>query len=487
MMKVVVGTMSHESNSFNPSLTQLEDFNPLYGPEIASAPERLENSGLKGIINVLEARDVDIVPLVFARACPGGLVAADAYESMKEVFLNGLKKAGKVDGVCLDLHGSMTVSTLQDAEGDLLASVRAVVGPDVPIVCVLDMHAMVTPQMIASADALVGYRTAPHVDVVETGERAATLLCESLEKGFSMCMAGVPLPILISGEQSESDKEPMASLIAQLRATDCIPGILSSSLLLGFPWVDVSFNMGCTLVVTRDDAELARREAIHLASEFMKRLEQFTFTTEAYPFDRALEIAMNAQNGPVFIADCGDMPGAGGSQDVPYSLERMLAYDARSVLLAAIADSALYATCASAGVGSRVHLCFGSECTVPGVRPLNVKGTVMREAVSRGASVAVIRVRGIDVVITDQRMAMTDPGFLENLGLDPGKYRLVVLKGGYFDPKYQAIASRGILGLTPGYTNQILRDLEYRRVQRPIYPLDHVDEFVRLILLRAER
>lgn len=471
-MRIVIGSLSHESNSFNPTQMRLEDFSPIYGPDVLTKIKEGGRYPLQGISRVVASYGAEVIPTIFARATPGGLVSKYAYQTMKQGFLRELRQAGKVDGICLHLHGSMTVDGIGDAEGDLLLAIREIVGPEIPIVTSLDMHATITHTMLREADAFVGYRTAPHVDTMETGERAATLLMESLTQGYELQMSAVGLPILISGEQSESAKPPMVSLIKRLEEIDQIPNILSSSLFLGFPWIDVSYSRGAALVVSKEDPELAKVEAKKLAEEFWSRLGEFKFTTEAYPFEEALAVALKIKEGPVCIADCGDNPGAGGSQNIVYPLSYMLEQKVDNALFGAIADSEAFAKCAGQELDTTIDLTFGKMNISPNAPSLSVQAKIHRIGKLGLTPAVAIRVEGIDVIISQSRVMMLDPKDLEELGLDPRTYQLMVLKSGYLDPKYEAIASAGFLALTPGYTNQIFKDLDYKHVTRPIYPLD---------------
>jgi len=176
-MKVLVGSIAHESNTFTPLPTAWADFDALYGPEILDRPVR---DALAGIVGTLQVHDIAIVPSLAARALPGGLVERGAYEQLKSTLLDS---AHDVDGVCLFLHGAMRAEGNDYCESDLLAALRRALGPDVPITVAMDMHANLVAPMIEVADALVTYHTAPHVDRFETGERAAEILLRILKEG----------------------------------------------------------------------------------------------------------------------------------------------------------------------------------------------------------------------------------------------------------------------------------------------------------------
>lgn len=474
-MRILVGSFSHESNTFNPNPTTLESFDAAYGQHLELLITQGGRSAFHGVASVLQKHGVDLVYSAAARATPGGPVARKAYDAIKERILEAA--AGPLDGVCLHLHGSMTVEDLDDAEGDLLQAVRETVGPDIPIVCSLDMHAMVSAAMLRHAEAFVGYRTAPHMDAYETGRRAAELLLRSLQERFALTTAAVALPLLVSGEQSETSKPPMQQLIPLLIQTDRQPDILASSYFLGFPWADVPMSAASALVVTRDDQALAETTAKGLAQVFWQHLEQFQFTTPAYPFPEALRQAQAMDSGPVCIADCGDNPGAGGSQNIVAPLEHLLAEGVPDVLFGAVADPQAWAFCEQAGCGSSVQLEVGRATIAPESSGLQLDGTVTQLGKLGSTPAAVLRVQETDVVISQRRTMMLDPQDLVHLGLDPASYRILVLKSGYLDPKYEAIATGSLLALTPGYTNQMFTELHYERLPRPMYPLDQGFEY----------
>ena len=181
-----------------------------------------------------------------------------------------VKKAGKVDGICLGLHGSMYVDGEDDPEGDILEALREIVGSEIPIVAALDMHATVTEKMVKAANAFVGYHTAPHVDVYDTGCRAASVLLKVLKDDITLKMEWVRIPMLLAGEQSETDVSPMRELMVSLKEVENEDGIFSASYLLGFPWADSPHNGVSIVVVGRSEkADIISKAAKDLAHWFL--------------------------------------------------------------------------------------------------------------------------------------------------------------------------------------------------------------------------
>lgn len=474
-MKIIIGLIQHESNSFNPTPTCLDEFNLILGGNILKNSDSYHNSSLEGIINVLQKHKVELIPTVVARPrSEGGLVAREAYLKIKNSLIEELgKSGGDFSAVCFAFHGSMTVEDIGDAEGDLLEEIRNFVGEEIPVVCCLDMHAMLTKKMMVNADAFVGYRTAPHIDTLETGEKTAEILYDSLLNNYKLSTAAVGLPILISGEKSESAKPPMNELYSEIEKTDQIDGVLSSSYFLGFPWADVEFNCGSALVVTRDNNDLAEKEALKLAEKFINRLPDFKFTTETHSFADAIEIACSEKQSPIFIIDSGDNPGAGASQDITCTLEYLLSLGLEEkILYAVITDKDAYQDCVEVGENKEIKVKIGRKDDNIGSKPIEIEGVIKTTASYKNLNAAVITVQGIDVIITSKAIVLTEPEFFRTLELDFKDYKIAVLKSGYLDPKLEPYTKRVILGLSSGYTNQVLKDLNYSKIKRPIYPFD---------------
>jgi microcystin degradation protein MlrC len=479
-MRVLIGAIGHESNTFTPFLTTLDDFHVFYASEIFDRP--WHRSSLEGIITTLQAQGVELVPTVAAGAMPGGVVERTVYERFKGAVL---EKAQDVEGVCLYLHGAMRAEGLDYCENDLLRDLRAKLGPQVPITIALDMHANIVAEMVEHVDAMVAYHTAPHTDAFETGVRAAEMLLHILGGGQTQ-MGFAKIPFLLPGEMAQTALDPMASMMKLVEELEQHPDVLSASLANGHCWADVPDVGVAAVVVTTGDAELAQAEANRLAATFWERRAEFGVSAEAYPVSEAIEQAMSAPESTVFLSDSGDNPGAGGTTDVPIVLEELLARGATNVLFASIWDTTAVEDCATAGVGQKVTLSIGGKLDTRHGTPLEVTGYVrlladgysyqggIRKPPMRtqAGPIAVLNVEGVDVILSSNRLSFVDPLQLRSLGLEPLDYRIVVLKRGYLTAPFQAISERSILALSPGATNCDVTQMEFRRVNRPIYPLD---------------
>lgn len=469
--RVAVGALKHESNTFTSRRTDYATFDPVEGAAVWDS-EWDEGSATAGFRDRLTAaRDVSLVETLFAHALPDGVVEGDAYERLRGGIVEPIREsAPDLDAVYLDLHGSMYAEGEDDPEGDLLTAVREAVGPETPVVASLDMHATVTERMVAAADGFAAYRTAPHTDVYETGERAAGVL-EQLLAGAETTVAWERLPVLLAGERSETDAEPMRSLIAALESADDRAGVLDASYLLGFPWAD-SPHSGCYAVVTATDERAAGDAARDLGERFWERRTDFEFTAEAERLGPALDALGDEDRSPVFLSDSGDNPTAGARQDLTIVAEALLERGVDDALVGAVADPGAQAACAEAGEGATLDLELGRTGVADDAPPLRREATVERTGTACGVAAVAVDLSGLTVLVTAERVGAFDPALFTDLGYDPARYRVVVVKLGYLSPALYDIAERHVLLLTPGDTNELLAELDYEAVPRPILPLD---------------
>lgn len=472
MMRVAIGAMKHESNTFTTLTTPLEEFDPVTGEAVYDSVWTDRDTATRGIVHTLAEAGHEVVPTRFGSTLPSGVVEADAYEYLKGGIVEGVREADDLDAVCLDLHGSMYAETEDDPEGALVQELRDVVGDETPIVTSLDMHATVTQRLVDGLDGVAAYRTAPHVDVYDSGVRAATVLNEILD-GAETTVERVYIPMLLCGEQSETDAPPMEGLIQSLREADEDEDVLQSSFLLGFPWAD-SPHGGCYAVVTgRERASGTVREtAEELAREFWARHEEFDFTTEAYPLDKAIDEALETPDSPVVVSDSGDNPTAGATEDLTVVDRRLRERGVDDALVAVVNDPDAHADCVAAGEGGEVRLELGRTEHAEGADPLLLDATVVTVGEPQGVPAAVVESEGVRTVVTAERTSVYDPEFLRELDEDPEEYEVVFVKSGYQSPDYQDVSARSMLALTPGDTNCVLENLPYESVPRPVYPVD---------------
>ncbi len=478
--RVLVGGMHHESDTFNPIITGVDDIWVLRGQELL---ESKNSSSVCGAIATLQNADYEVFPALIARAVPNGEWDKDYYLSLKAEFLQAIKDALPLDALCLSLHGSMRVRGIGEAEGDLLEDIRKIC-PDIPIIASLDMHATVSERMVRYADAYVGYKCAPHTDTYETGVHAAEMTIKTLETGIRPVLAAVKIPFLIAGEQSETSVEPMKKLTAALREYEKEPSVMAASYLVGFPWADTADNGVTALVVTDGDKQLAEEKAKELAQLFWNARSEFCFYNETREPADALEHAKaSVEDGvfPVVLSDSGDNPTAGSSQDVTNFLKLILADEFLTSLnpplcYQAFYDPKLVAAAFEAGengtVSGSLGAAFDHEKSSPIAVNARVKKLCKAWSGAQDSDMALLDVCGVDVVITSKHVGCYDPEMMRVLGVEPEQCKIIVVKLGYLEPEIRAISKRSILVLTDGSSNEIFTRLEYKHLPRPMYPFD---------------
>ena len=459
-LRIAVGGIHTECSTSSPVLMQPEDFRVLRGEDLLAAD----------YFSFLEGDGIDAVPLLHARAVPGGPVARATYEAFKAEFLERLQAATPLDGLYLAMHGAMNVEGMDDAEGDWIAAARAVVGPEIPVAASYDLHGNVTQKIVDQLDIFAGYRTAPHIDVRETMVRAWAMLLRALKTGERPGVAWAPVPVLLPGERTSTEDEPAKSLYLRLPEHDARPGIWDANLMVGYVWADEPRATACA-VVTATDRTAAERTASEIAGSYWDAREDFRFGPVTGPLEEMLAIAEKAETRPVILADSGDNPTGGGVGDRADVLKALIARKFEGAVVAGITDRPAVDACFAAGEGVRLRLSIGGTLD-PASPSVETEVTVQRldDSGSPADRQAVVTIGGITLVLAAKRRPYHDIADFTRLGLDPAGARLLVVKSGYLSPDLALIANPNLMALTDGVINQDIAALPNRRRGRPIYP-----------------
>ncbi len=470
MTRIAVGGFLHETNTFAPTKATYADF--VHGggwPAMAHGAEVLKtirdiNVGLAGFIADAQTRGWDLVPTMFAAASPCAHVSRDAYERIAKEIVDGVAAAGPLDAVYLDLHGAMVTEHLDDGEGELLARVRRVIGPDLPLVVSLDLHANVTPEMVAHADALIAYRTYPHIDMADTGRASARHLALLLESKQRFAKAFRQLPFLIPISWQCTFDEPCKSIYAKLAAleNDAVPTL---SFAPGFPAADFD---GCGPTVfaygrTQTDADAA---ADAIAQRVVSH--ENDFDGKIYSPDEgvrhAMELAKTARK-PIVIADTQDNPGAGGDSDTTGMLRALVRNKARRAATGVIYDPASAKAAHAAGEGTTVTLSLGGKSGIAGDTPY--EATFVVEKLSDGrfkapgpyyggrdmemGPSACLRIDDVRVVVASHKAQLADQAMYRYVGIEPTEQAILVNKSSvHFRADFEPIAETLLICAAPG-------------------------------------
>ncbi|WP_135470090.1 M81 family metallopeptidase [Crenalkalicoccus roseus] len=471
-MRIAIGGFQHESHSFAPLPTGWREFltpggfPPLQRP--ATLVETLRPTSLPsaGAIAALEEAGAEIVPLTWCFANPAGPVTAEAFERIAALMLAALSdalEAGPLDGIYLELHGAMVAEGHDDAEGELLRRVRAVAGPGVPITASLDPHANMTARMVALADALVPYRTYPHVDMKPAGAQAARLLIERIRRRRPWARAFRQADFLIPLTMQCTMVPPMREVLEERARLAEAHRCAELGFCFGFPYADFE-GCGVAIAAYAEDQEAADAAAEALRDHLHRREADFAggVLPAAEGVAQAIAIARAATR-PVVLADTQDNPGGGGHGDTTGLLAELIRQDAQRAVLGLINDAESAAACHEAGVGATLSLSLGGKSDGA---PLRVTATV--EALSDGrftctgpmgkgnpadlGPTALIRVSsGVRVIVVSRKMQALDQALFTHLGVDPAAQGIVALKSSvHFRAHFQPIAERVIVVAAPG-------------------------------------
>lgn len=473
--RIAIAGIGIESSTFSPALSTEASFNIKRGEQIYTSYPNFMKEG-----SAIRSRAVWL-PAVTARSLPGGAVTREAYEAMVGYILDSLQKNLPYDGLFFDIHGAMSVTGLDDPEGDLITRVRKVIGPKTIISTSMDLHGNVSMRLAEQSDLITCYRMAPHEDALETKQRSVEQLLERLEsgKGKPEYKAWIPVPILLPGEQTSTRIEPAKSLYENVKTAAVKPGVVEAAVWMGYPWADEPRNHG-VIVVTGDDEAAVTASAEELANHFWRVRNEFHFVAPTANLKESLDKAVTSKKHPFFISDSGDNPTAGGAGDVTWSLQQILARKefktAKGPVLiyASIPGPDMIKKALAAGIGGKVKGLVGAEVDSRYAPPLLIEGTVhsIREGDANAGVEAVIQTGSVFVIVTQKRKPYHKEADFTNLKLEPRKAGIVVVKIGYLEPELYNMRADWLLALTPGGVDQDLARLPYKRIQRPMFPVD---------------
>lgn len=493
MPRIALGGIVHETHTFAPGVTGLaafEDYFLIEGDTVLDAM-RGTRTPLGGEITALDGFGYAMAPLVWATAMPSGLVTAEAWATLRDRLLRRLRDAGPVDGVLLALHGAMAAEGADDPEGELLTAIRAIVGPGVPIVSVLDMHGNLSQAAVAAADALVAFDTNPHLDTYERGLEAGDILRRMLEDGLRTARALRRPRLLLSALATWTQRPPLAPVHARAQEMERDPRVVVVSVMGGFAYADTP-HTGVSIVVTTDgDQALADRYAQELADIAWQHRAAAAYRGE--PVAEAVRRAMTAPRGPVILADVADNIGGGSPGDGTVILRALLDADAQAAVVV-IADALAVVQARAAGIGATIALTVGGKAdrlhgapvTVTAVVEGLTDGRFTNEGINHFSQLyghaiemgpcAVVRAGGVRILLTTRRTPPGDLAQLRSQGLAPEQQRIIVVKSPVaFRGAYEPIAADIIEVDTPGLVTADLSAFDYRHLPRPIYPLDPLD------------
>ncbi len=493
--RVAVGGFMLESNSHSPVATR-EEFASvcdLRGVALEAdwrSEHPLAASTISGFVAAMNAAGPwEPVPLRHAGGGASGPVEQGYFDELVDEMCARLRAALPVDGVFLSLHGAAIATVDPDPDGTLLARVREVVGPAVPVLATLDLHGNIVQRMVDAASVLVAYRTNPHVDMPERGAECASLLHEML-RGMAPAAAFVKLPFVPPSVTQNTASGPYGDLIDY--GQRCVDAdVANVSILSGFTLGDTPKNGMSVIVTTRGRPDKARALARQIAAFAWSERQRYVprLTSLADATRRALECGRDAGKPSLLFADVADNPGGGGRGNTVWILQAFVQAGVQGAVFGPVFDPPLAAQAHRLGEGARLDAVFNRDEDHPlsgrfaapaVVERLHAGAYVARRGISAGNAIdngptALLRVGGVRVVVISRRDQARDPVQFEMLGIDLARVRALVVKSrGHFRAAFdEFFGDERIVEVdVPGLTTPVLANVAWQRMPRPVYPLD---------------
>jgi microcystin degradation protein MlrC len=492
-MRIAIGQLWQETNTFNSIPTTQRDFEQFGIVCGAELVERMADTNeLGGFIQSLRRwpEQPEIVGLIRLPAWPGGTATSDTFVWIREELTEALRRALPVDGVLLALHGSLVAEQAPDVEGEILDAFRALIGPDVPLVATLDLHANITERMVRAADALVLYHTAPHIDVFETGQRGAAVLRRILVEEVRPVTAFQKLPLVVPAERANTQDPASVSyaLRERLQAIEGEAGILCAGIATVQPWLDIPELGSSVVVVGEGDGEIARKRCGEIAAEVWRRRRDYL--PELVSVKDGVRMAYDNPSGLVVLSDSADATTSGSTGDSTEVLSEMLLYDWPGPALVTLVDPDAVESAQRLGVGATDTWELGGKRDRRFARPVRIlarvanlfearfhlSGHLARNMPIEMGPSAVLQSGNISIVVTTRSGPHFAPQLFQTAGLDPFAARLLIAKSPCgFRAAYEPYASKILVVRASGCAPTDFWTYDYRHIPHPLWPWDEID------------
>lgn len=480
-MKVLVGLFVTESNANVPDQCRITDYDIAFGEECINKMQ---------IREVFEKEGIEIIPAIYANAGAAGVVKRNTFDYIESCFTEAVRDhLHEIDGLYFMLHGASEVVGLGSGDHHILKTIREIVGPYMPIAVVCDPHGNLCQEYVESTQIIRSYRNSPHTDKVETYVKVTQILCDLMKKRQQIHSCYRKLPLILGGEQSVSDDEPVRSINLFMDEMEQDPRILSASWHVGYIRHDCDVA-GCGIVVvpaTQEDQEYAEKKADELARYVWDRRHEFHYTGLTAKPKEALQMVLDFEGSPCVLTDSGDNTTSGATGWNTFVLRQVLAVKKlqKSFLFATIHDEACYEQLKNLQVKEESHIRLGVdqdeyskavECDVI----LKRHGEICRfkggnlDKVFGGVVLVNLKGTKIDVMISNTRQPIIDHDQLKYIGIDWTEYDVTVLKQGYIFPEFKAKSKFYVMSLTMGATPQDTASIPFKRIMRPMYPIDEI-------------
>jgi len=486
MAKIAIAGFVHETNTFSPLPTTYDDFASNHGSrsgikrqaDFEKLLQANANVPMVGFAHKAAAYGHEIVFTLWTTTSPSGTIQQDAFDRISAAIQDELKRLGPFDAVYLDLHGAMVTEAFDDAETEFLNRVRQVVGTQIPVVAALDLHGNIPQSSVEAFSALNAYRSYPHIDMYETGERCADLM-QHLLSGTQLFKAYRQMPFLIPLSTASSMTEPCKSIYTELPKIEQEPGVVSVSFMHGFVPADLPFTGPSVFAygLTQEAADTACEKLADLILS-----HETGFKLDIHSVEEGVRLAIEKSktaSKPVILADVQDNPGGGGTSDTVWVLSELVRQGAKAAAVGLIYDPEAAAIAHGAGEGAVVSIGLGGKL-MPGHKPFYFDFVV--EKISEGdfamvgpmgrglrsnlGKMAQLRADGVRIVVSSSRAQANDRAYFRQVGIEPSEMKILVLKStNHYRADFQPIASEIMVVTAPGAILENLPEIPYRKLR----------------------
>jgi microcystin degradation protein MlrC len=496
MPTILMAECMQEISSFNPVPSDYSYFRIDRGEEMFR--QRGLNGAIGGALKVFEARgDVRLIPTYGARSGSAGLLSAVGWKQLSSELVDAVAaRVGEADAIYVSLHGAMGADGDLDPEGTLLERIRALAGPHKPIVISLDLHGILTDKMLRQIDGLAIYHTYPHVDFADTGERAARVLLDIIDRDLDPVIARVTIPALVRGDELITRTGCYGDLIRETQRLERERKAMAAGVMIGNPFTDVPELCSQVLIMAERDGATAQTEAVRIAQEFWPLRHRMQ--GKLIPLDRAIAQAKFMQ-GPVVFTDAADATSSGATGDSNIIVKELVEEKYAGKILAHIVDAPAARAAHAAGVGAEISVSLGGTLDARRYRPMQVRASV--ESLSRGRGrfetmgsawdagpTAVLTFGNVTMVVISQTIGLIDRSLYYANGLEPRDFDLIVVKCPHTEYQmFDSWVQKNFNIDAPGATSADLKSLGHTICRRPVYPLDEGVTFAPAPVLYAAK